>query len=144
MKATTDEDLREAIDIIDEVSFPHPDQQWAIEQLICSAHALGILKLRQDRLRSADLAPSGIEVKDAVDYLTMNMLLTDVSMSHFQTLIRAAQSANRVEVVTVSELMETAIADGDAGYESIALAQLIRRKYPYGILIKPDAEGDEK
>lgn len=51
LQPTTDENLRKAIEILDEVSFPHPDQQWAIEQLICAAHALGILKLRHARLR---------------------------------------------------------------------------------------------
>lgn len=51
MKATTDENLRKAIEIIDGVSFPHPDQQWAIEQLIRAAHALGLLKLRLQRQR---------------------------------------------------------------------------------------------
>ena len=61
MKATTDEDLRKAIEIMDEVSFPHPDQQWAIEQLCNAAHALGLLGMRyrrlKDRLSHAEKKP---------------------------------------------------------------------------------------
>lgn len=56
MKPTTDENLRKAIEIIDEVSLPHPDQQWAIEQLICVAHAIGILRLRNERLKDKEAA----------------------------------------------------------------------------------------
>ena len=64
MKATTDENLRNAIEVVCKIKYLTPKQNEAIEQLINAAHALGILKLRQARLRegvgtcSPDVKPS--------------------------------------------------------------------------------------
>ena len=68
MKAITDEKLRDAIDVLCEVSFPHPDQQAAFDTLCNAAHALGILGMRYRRMKER-LSLSDAGAHDMIKYL---------------------------------------------------------------------------